>query len=125
MSSAQSISAFSYPLLHPEQNFDAMFRLSFRLRLQFFATITITIQLITKAVAPAAKVRVNMASSPLCSIEAIVSLFYEFCQHIVKQISYVERLTLDIKTIPPAIKQKEPTSSVGGRDGKYDLTGEI
>ena len=56
---------------------------------------------------PIVTVKVNMASKPYDSSAATVSL-------------------LDtINVIPPATRQKEVITSVGGRDGKYDVGGAI
>lgn len=59
------------------------------------------------AVSPITTVKTIIASKPYLSIAETVSLL------------------LAMKTIPPAVKQKDATISVGGLVGKYELGGFI
>ena len=64
---------------------------------------TTTFQAMSNATRPMVTVKVNMASRLYDSRAAMVSLL------------------LTIKVIPPAIRQKDVMTSVGGRDGRYDV----
>lgn len=68
---------------------------------------TMIVHAIKKAVKPMVRVKLNMASRPYFSMAATVSLL------------------LAMKIMPPESRQNEATISVGGRDGRNDVGGEM